>query len=163
QKGLTVCARGMVKALDVRTISRAQLTAAVFFFLLVIYCLTACSNLQGGDNGEFATLYWTGGVAHPSGYPLYVLWLRLWSWLPVPPVHGAALATAVLGAVAGALLFAACLAWECNVAAALAVTGCLAFSQLMWTAATAAEVFALHALLAAALLWLCSPLKKGGA
>ena len=40
----------------------------------------------------------TGGAAHPTGYPLFVLWLRATSWLPGASVaHTAALSTAVLG------------------------------------------------------------------
>jgi hypothetical protein len=49
---------------------------------LVVYVAFASPHVVDGDNAEFATLGALGGGAHPSGYPLYVLWLRAWSWLP---------------------------------------------------------------------------------
>ena len=52
-----------------------------------------------------------GGVAHPSGYPLYVMYLRAMAWLPGTPAHAAALATALLGAAQIGVLHAACRAW----------------------------------------------------
>ena len=65
-----------------------------------------------GDNAEFSALSALGGVAHPTGYPLYVLWLRAWSWLPVDsPAHAASIATAILTALEVLVLHAACRAW----------------------------------------------------
>src|SRR3954471_3237912 len=79
---------------------------------LVVYAALGSSRIVDGDSAEFATLGALGGRAHPSGYPLYVLWLRLWSWLPgATPAHTAAIATAILGALTVAVLHAACRAW----------------------------------------------------
>ncbi|HEX7840175.1 MAG TPA: DUF2723 domain-containing protein, partial [Kofleriaceae bacterium] len=75
---------------------------------LIAYIAFASPHVVDGDNAEFATLGAIGGRAHPSGYPLYVLWLRMWSWLPGTPAHAAAIATALLGALAIAVLHAAC-------------------------------------------------------
>ena len=69
--------------------------------ILAIYLWLAPSFISDGDNAEFSTLSVTGGVAHPPGYPLYVLYLRAMSWLPGSSgAHTAALATAILGALA---------------------------------------------------------------
>src|SRR6185436_11667230 len=55
---------------------------------LVVYVAFASPHVVDGDNAEFATLGALGGRAHPSSYPLYVLWLRAWSWLPgTTPAH----------------------------------------------------------------------------
>ncbi|HEY0992715.1 MAG TPA: hypothetical protein VGD80_36930, partial [Kofleriaceae bacterium] len=54
---------------------------------LIVYVAFASPHVVDGDNAEFSTLGALGGRAHPSGYPLYVLWLRAWSWLPVTPAH----------------------------------------------------------------------------
>lgn len=119
------------------------------------YVLTAARHVLGGDNGEFAALYARGGVAHPTGYPLYVLFLRALRWLPAAsPAHGAALATALLGVATTLLLYAACRAFGASRAAAATVVAAHAFSAHAWIASTHAEVFALNALLAAAILWL---------
>src|ERR1044072_8804462 len=79
---------------------------------IVAYSAVASRYIVDGDNAEFATLGAIGGRAHPSGYPLYVLWLRAWSWLPgATAAHTAALATAILGGLGIAVLHAACRAW----------------------------------------------------
>jgi hypothetical protein len=58
---------------------------------LVVYIGLASGDVVDGDSAELATLGALGGRAHPSGYPLYVLWLRAWSWLPgATPAHTAA-------------------------------------------------------------------------
>nr|MBK7066537.1 DUF2723 domain-containing protein [Deltaproteobacteria bacterium] len=75
------------------------------------YLPTAARSVLGGDNGEFATLFHAPGVAHPPGYPLYLLYLRALRPPAASPAHGAALATALLGAAAAAALFSAGRAW----------------------------------------------------
>lgn len=125
---------------------------------LVVYLLTASRFVLGGDNGEFATIFFEGGVAHPSGYPVYVLWLRAFAWLPaVSAAHGASLATAVLGGAMVGVLTQACRAWGARGWASAGVALSFGFTPLVWSLATQAEVFALHALLAAAILWVSAP------
>src|SRR4051794_16104717 len=87
---------------------------------LVLYVWLAPATFCDGDNAEFATLGATGGTAHPSGYPLYLLWLRASSWLPGSAAHAAAVATAILGAAAIVVLHAACRAWGARPLAATA-------------------------------------------
>ena len=87
------------------------------------YVASAPRGIVGGDNGEFAVLFAHAGVAHPSGYPLYSLWLRVWSWLPVSsPAHGAALATVILGIASVALVGRCARLWgACETSAAVSV------------------------------------------
>ncbi|MBC7974354.1 MAG: DUF2723 domain-containing protein, partial [Myxococcales bacterium] len=75
---------------------------------LIAYVAVASPFIVDGDGAEFATLGAIGGRAHPSGYPLYVLWLRAWSWLPGTPAHATAVATIQLAVAAIAVLHAAC-------------------------------------------------------
>ncbi|HEV7554947.1 MAG TPA: DUF2723 domain-containing protein, partial [Kofleriaceae bacterium] len=66
-----------------------------------------------------STLGAAGGAAHPTGYPAYLIWLRITSWIPgSTPAHTAAIATAILGAGALVTLHAACRAWGARPAAA---------------------------------------------
>ncbi len=132
--------------------------AAAALAVTAAYLATSARAVLGGDNGEFATLFAEGGVAHPSGYPLYVLWLRAWSWLPASsPAHGAAMATALLGgASAGALVFAA-RAWGASRLGALFALGAWAFASLPWRLSTHAEVFTLNAALALTIAGLAGP------
>jgi hypothetical protein len=130
---------------------RDRSTAAlVALVAAAAYLPTAARSVLGGDNGEFATLFHAPGVAHPPGYPLYLLYLRALSGLPAAsPAHGAALATALLGAAAAAALFSAGRAWGASRGASAFAALAWALSSLPWRLATQAEVFALNALLAA--------------
>lgn len=136
---------------------RALLPAAVAL-VAVVYALTCARALLGGDNGEFATLFAEGGVAHPSGYPLYTLWLRAWSWLPASsPAHGAALATSLHGALAAAALALASRAWGASRWGTLFALASWCFASLPWRLSTHAEVFALNAAVALTVAWIAAP------
>jgi hypothetical protein len=122
---------------------------------LVLYALIAPPWIVEGDNAELAGLAAVGGAAHPSGYPLYLIWLRAWSWLPVhSPAHAAALATCLLTAMEVVVVHAACRAWGARPAAATIAAALLAASPVVMRVQSQAEVFALSGLVAAAILWL---------
>jgi hypothetical protein len=123
---------------------------------LIVYAVSASSFLVAADNAEFVTLGAIGGRAHPSGYPLYVLWLRVWSWLPGTPVHASALATAVLGALTVLVLQAACRAWGARPAAANLAVAVVAAAPLIVRYHAETEVFALNNLMAALVVWLAA-------
>src|SRR5271170_2327386 len=112
----------------------------------IVYLITCARTVGGGDNGEFALIFAEGGVPHPSGYPLYVLWLRACSWLPATsPAHGAALATAVLGIACAIVVYLAARAWGASAAASASAVAVFAFSARAWIAFSQAEVFGLNA------------------
>jgi hypothetical protein len=124
---------------------------------LIAYVGFASPHIVDPDNAEFSMLGAIGGRAHPSGYPLYVLWLRLWSALPgATPAHTAALATAVLGALTVAALHAACRAWGARPVAATISVAMFAAAPVVVRYACEAEVFALNDLVAALVLWLAA-------
>ena len=124
---------------------------------LVLYVWIAPTHIVDGDNAEFATLGTIGGIAHPSGYPLYLLWLHATSWLPAAsPAHAAAIATAVLGAASVVVLHAACRAWGARPLAATVAVAILAAAPIVLRIETEAEVFALNCLVVAAVIWLAA-------
>jgi Protein of unknown function (DUF2723) len=134
------------------------LLPAIVLLSAIGYLLTAPRWILGGDNGEFSTLYATGGIAHPPGYASMVIWLRLWHWLPVDtPAHGAALATVVLGVMAVWTVQRACLAWGASTAATAFASAVYAFSPMAWKMSCHAEVFAMNAMFAGAILALSAP------
>jgi len=115
----------------------------------------APSHIVDGDNAEFSTLSATGGISHPPGYPLYVLYLRAMSWLPgVSAAHSAALATVILGAAAMLALHAGCRAWGARPSASSLAVAILAGGPIVLGLITAAEVFALNVLIVGVVLWL---------
>jgi hypothetical protein len=123
---------------------------------LVVYAALASPHLVDGDNAEFATLAAIGGRPHPSGYPLYVLWLRVWSWLPGNPAHAGALATAILGALAVVAVHAACRAWGARPLAATIAATVFAAAPVIVRYHSEAEVFALNNLVVALVVWLAA-------
>lgn len=129
-----------------------------FAALAVIYFASAGRFVLGGDNGEFVSIFALGGAPHPSGYPAYALYLRLMSWVPgVSAAHGAALATCVIGLAAVGAVRAACRSWGASTVSSTLTALLLGLSPLMWTMGTHAEVFALHAFLAASILFVAGP------
>jgi hypothetical protein len=132
-------------------------TAALFVAVFAIYFATSSAHLAGGDNAEFVTIFARGGVAHPSGYPLYCILLRLCAWMPGGAVMGSSRVSAIIGALSVAALYRACRAWGASPTASLVATALYAFSPLAWRLATQAEVFALNALFASLLLYVAAP------
>jgi hypothetical protein len=131
---------------------------AIVLLAAVGYTATAPHRVLGGDNGEFSAMYAAGGIAHPPGYPSMVIWLRLWHWLPTDtPAHGAALATVVLGVMAVWTVQRACLAWGASTGATAFASAVYAFSPMAWKMSCHAEVFAMNAMFAGAILALSAP------
>lgn len=133
-------------------LERGALIALAVFLL---YAWLAPSHVVDGDNAEFASLSVLGGAAHPSGYPLQVLWLRATSWLPgATPGHTAALSTALVSALTILVLHAAARAWGARPLAATGAVAVLAAGPVLIRIGTEAEVFALNNLVVATVLWL---------
>lgn len=124
---------------------------------LILYIWVAPAHIVYGDNAELSALGKIGGAAHPSGYPLYLMWLRLWSWLPAQsPAHAAAIATAILTALEVLVLHAACRAWGARPAAATLAVGLFVAGPIVMRIQSEAEVFALNGLLVSLVLWLAA-------
>ncbi len=124
---------------------------------LVLYLWLAPQHIVDGDNAELVTTSAIGGVPHPSGYPLFILWLRATAWLPgVSPAHTAAISTAILGAATILVLHAAARAWGARPLAATLAVALFAAAPVVIRMSTEAEVFALNNLAVAAVLWLAA-------
>lgn len=122
-----------------------------------VYALSTPAWVLGGDNGEFVTLFARGGVAHPPGYPLYVMLLRAFAWLPMSAPRGAALVTVGVGALGVAMLFRACRAWGASASSAAIATAAFASSSLAWRLNSSAEVFGLNVLIACGFVAAAAP------
>ncbi len=118
---------------------------------LLAYLATLHPGLAGGDSGELVTVAATGGVAHPPGYPLFVLLGG--AWLHVLPFGDVAwrvnvLSALAMAAAAGVLAAVVARASGSRVAA-VGAAWAFAFATPVWKYALVTEVFALNALLAA--------------
>lgn len=131
--------------------------AAIALAALVIYVWVTPPYIVGGDNAEFITAATVGGVPHPSGYPLYMLWLRMMSWLPGEnAAHSAAISTAILGAATVLVLHATCRAWGARPAVASITVAVFAAAPVIIRQVTEAEVFALNMLVVTLVMWIAA-------
>ena len=130
---------------------------------LVVYVATLARTVPTGDSGELVTAAATLSLAHPTGYPLYLLlghaFLRVFGFL------SPALAMNLFSALAavGACLVVRRLVLELtrDRIAAIALALLFAFSASMWSQATVARVYALGALLLALSLLELVRLREG--
>jgi hypothetical protein len=129
--------------------TRFTIAAAVFVIALATYVITLSPTVGMTDSGELTLAATSLGVAHPPGFPLYVIVTHLFTRIPVGDVTTranfasaffAALAAAAMTFAAGDLVIAACLGLF------------LAFSRTLWSYATIAEVYALNTFLSVAML-----------
>lgn len=134
--------------------------AAALLALLLLYMVTANPHLAGADSGEFVLLSFLPGRAHPSGYPLYVLYLRwispLFFWAK-GEAHAAALATGLVGFGACVGIWRAALGWGAGRMASMIAACCFAVSGQVWLLHVHAEAFALNNMLCAWILWFAAP------
>jgi tetratricopeptide (TPR) repeat protein len=81
-----------------------------FIFVFVAYYLTIAPEMTLEDSGELATGSFYAGIPHPPGYPVWTIFTRLWTLIPIGNVAWrVALASAFAGALAsGMLAFIVC-------------------------------------------------------
>ncbi len=135
---------------------------AAFLGLLVfvIYLLTLAPGLMYTDSGELSAACTTLGVAHPTGYPLFILLGHVWtlmSWgSPVAALN--VLAALWVAAAVGVcfLVIRETIVWISaertdHLHSIVAASAALMFglSSTVWAQATSVEVYSLHLLLTA--------------
>ena len=138
---------------------------AIFAFVALVYSLTMCRTIYTGDDGDFETAMATGGICHPTGYPLFVLLGRAALFVFAPIFHEPAgrvnFLTALFGAGAVCLFvrFLAALAIPRGVCIAASLL--LAFAPTLWQQSLSCEVYSLTALFLSGTLYLTARLERG--
>lgn len=126
-----------------------------------LYACTSARHVLGGDNGEFVAVAFSKGIAHPPGYPLYVVILGLARIVPASsPAHAAALVTSVIATLSVAALAWAARSWGASWTSSLFAAALYAATPLAWILGTHAEVFALNVLLAMGIVGLAGPSQR---
>ncbi len=128
--------------------------AAVVVLALAIYIATAARDLVFGDSPELIAVAATLGVAHPPGYPLWTVIAHLFSLLPVGPIpFRVGLVSVVCGTACVGVVYAIALRLSRSVPASAVAGFALAVQPLFWQWSIVPEVFALHALLSAVVIY----------
>jgi len=132
-----------------------------------LYLFTMCPTVYSGDSGELITACGVLGIAHPPGYPLYVLLGKIFS--VIIPFGNIAyrinLMSAFFGALTCGILYLIIKGIEergqrtedrnlrailCALCSALV----LAFSNSLWSQSTMAEVYSLNGFFVALIIYL---------
>lgn len=135
----------------------AAFSAAVAIAGLALYGFTTAPGIVElfDDTLEFQVVGPTFGIAHPTGYPLYILLGGLWSRLLFPigewawrmNFFSAVCGAIAMGGVAWVALQISPLPRLLRLAAALCAVLAFGLIPVWWSQTTVAEVYALHILL----------------
>lgn len=128
---------------------------AVLLLALLLYIATLLPGIGSQDTPEFQRVAPTLGIAHPTGYPLYIILGWLWTHLPLggTPAWEMNLLSAVLAALAVGLLYSCSRKLNYNRIVSAATALSLATSYTFWSQATITEVYALATLLQVLLIF----------
>ena len=129
----------------------------IFALALAIYnaTLTPSLSYKSADGNELATVCYTLGLAHSTGYPLYTWLGKLFTLIPVGDVaHRVNLMSAVLGAAGVALLYLIMLTLTKRRLPSAFTALFFAFSLTFWSQAVIAEVYAPNVFMIALTVWL---------
>ncbi len=135
---------------------RRRIALLLFLLTFALYLRTLAPSVAFlfDDSLEFQLVGFKLAIAHPTGYPLYTLLLKLFSLLPVGDVaYRANLSSALFGALAVTLVYL--IVWQLSesIAASLVAAVALAISPVFWSQAVIAEVYALNAVFVGAISW----------
>jgi tetratricopeptide (TPR) repeat protein len=137
---------------------------AIFAASLIVYVATLPPDVLPGDSGELIAASYTLGIAHPPGYPLYVMAGKVFA--SVVRLGSVAyrynLLSAVFAALASALVFLTATRLRVQRLVALAVALGLATTQAFWLQATTAEVYALNGFFTALMFYIAVSAKPLG-
>ena len=140
--------------------------------LLWIYLATIAPGLtwanSGSDGGDLITATAIGGVAHPTGYPVYMLLARGFQLLPVGSLaFRTNLMSAIFAVLAALMVYLIVVRSVCTGAkpypsylAGLGAGYASGLAPLMWSQAVITEVYTLHAFFVALILCLISIPRK---
>lgn len=137
-----------------RGLAWTQTTAVSAFVLpFLLYLFTLAPTVYNLDSAELTTAAATGGILRATGYPLYLVLGRIWSWIPLGDVgYRLNLMSAFFGALTvwqAALILRR---WRVGPWARLGALGLLATAPYVWSMSLIAEVYTLHTALMAGVL-----------
>ena len=141
----------------VRALGRRGVTSDVALLAgsLALYLGTLAPTVYTFDSAELAAGAYALGIVHATGYPLYLLLAKAFM-LMVPwgdMAYRANLFSALCAALSLVLLRRVMVALTGSPGAALAAAAALGASFPFWSQAVVAEVYTLHMLLVAGMLW----------
>ncbi len=132
---------------------RKHLASLVVAGILVLcYAVTIAPGLTwangGADGGDLITAAATNGIAHPSGYPLYLLLARAFQLIPIGALAFRTNLLSAICTILAALALQTFLRRQQNsVGAALLAALAFGLAPVVWSQAVITEVYGLQSLL----------------
>ncbi len=148
-----------------------QIALVAFALALAVYLRGVAPDVLSGDAGEFHAAAWQWGLAHPTGYPLYLmlggLWQRALGLLGISPAHALNIFSALIGAGAVSLFYLLVRRWLWEVPvlgrmAAVWAAFLFGVNPTFWSQSLVAEVYTLHVLLLLLILFVAQGLSLSG-
>lgn len=142
--------KGIVNRTKVLTARRTDLwiETALAVASFILYLRTMPPTVLDGDGGEYQYMAYILGVPHSTGYPLYILLGKLFTFLPFGDVaYRVNLLSVVCAALTIPLIYALALRLIARRAPALVATLILALTPSVWGGALETKSYALHLLL----------------
>ena len=134
---------------------RYLFAALVFIIALALYIATLPPSILPGDSGELIAASHTLSIAHPPGYPLYLMLGRLFAstvvWGSVAYRYN--LLSAVLAAVTASIFYLVLRELGTRRLVGLGIALAVATHQAFWLQAAAAEVYTLNAFFTVVLIY----------
>src|SRR6185437_15947553 len=119
---------------------------ALFLFTFFIYLHNLSGSVFGGDAGDFLSAIAVKGVAHPTGFPLFMLFGIIASYIPIHQTLAwkVDLLSSLFSSLAVVVMYMIMCELQKNRLLALIISLTLAFVFPFWLYAEISEVFALH-------------------
>jgi len=156
----------VIISMSLTKLIRRDLSVPFLALLLFgIYLSTLAPGLtwanNGSDGGDLITAAFTGGIAHPTGYPLYLLLARLFQFIPVGSLAYRTNLMSAVATVFSAVLIHKIVTYALNKSGfdrtwlpGLAAGFAFGLAPLVWSQAVITEVYALQAFLTVLILYL---------
>jgi len=114
----------------------------IFAASFALYIRTLAPSLLYGDSAEFQTIAYTMGISHPTGYPVYVLLAKLFTFLPFGDLAWRVnLISAFCAALAVTFIYLLTRKLGAAIFPAIYGSLALALTPLFWKHASIAEIY----------------------
>lgn len=142
--------QGLTNRIRANVAAHPDTWIGVAFFLAAffLYWRTMPPTVLDGDSGEYQYMAYILGVPHSSGYPLYILIAKLFTFLPVGDVaYRVNLFSVVTAALSAPIIYLIARRLDLHRASAILATAILLVTPSLWGGAVQAKTYALHVLL----------------
>lgn len=137
------------------------LCVLVFLSSFLVYQKTLLPTVGFWDTAEFQTTPYTLDIAHPTGYPTFILLGKVFTFLPIKTVaYRLNLMSAFFTSMALTFIYATAVTLTSKPFISLSPVFFFAFSQVLWLNATHAEVHTLNLFFFSLLIFLVTHINK---